>query len=147
MKETIPENPGMHHSASSKLFEFARRHRENPTQAEALLWEALKDKRLDGHKFRQQHPIGRYILYFYCHASRLAIEVDGGYHLTKEQAEYDKNRTLELQRLGIKELRFINGQVIHDLERILESIRENLASLMLLVGPPTPEGEYGSKNG
>ncbi len=126
MAKLILENPGMHQDASPKLFEFARYNRENPTQTEAILWEALRDKKLAGHKFRQQHPIGAYIIDFYCHRAKLAIEVDGGYHLANEQTEYDKNRTLDLERVGIQELRFTNQQVIYDLGRVLELILKNL---------------------
>ncbi len=126
MAKLILENPGMHQDAPPKLFEFARYNRENPTQTEAILWEALRDKKLAGHKFRQQHPIGAYIIDFYCHSAKLAIEVDGGYHLANEQAEYDKNRTLDLARVGIQELRFTNQQVIYDLGKVLELILKNL---------------------
>ncbi len=127
MKKHILENPSMHYDAKPELFDFARHLRKTPTQAEAVLWDALKDKKLDGHKFRRQHPIGSYILDFYCHASRLSVEIDGGYHLAKEQALYDKNRTLDLESMGIEELRFENVQVLNHLGKVLAVILEQLA--------------------
>jgi very-short-patch-repair endonuclease len=127
MKKHIPENPSMHYDAKAELFDFARNLRKKPTQAEAVLWEALKYKKLEGHKFRRQHPIGSYILDFYCHASRLSIEIDGGYHLAKEQALYDKNRTSDLESMSIKELRFENVQVLNHLGKVLAIILEQLA--------------------
>ena len=140
MAKLIFENPGMHQDAKPELFEFARHNRDNPTQAEAILWEVLRDKKLEGHKFRRQHPIGAYILDFYCHASKLAIEIDGGYHLAREQAEYDKNRTMELERIGVRELRFTNEQVINDLGKVLETILNNLAMVTApgRIPDPTP---------
>ena len=131
MAKLILENTGMHQDAKPELFDFARHNRDNPTQAEAILWESLRNKKLKGHKFRRQHPIGAYILDFYCHASKLCIEIDGGYHLTKERVEYDKNRTIELRNIGIKEIRFTNEQIINDLNKVLETILQSL-----IVAPP-----------
>lgn len=94
MTNILTENEGMHQSAKPKLFEFARHHRENTTQTEEILWEVLRDKKLEGNKFRRQHLIAGYILDFYCHKFKLAIEIDGGYHFSQVQMEYDKKRTL-----------------------------------------------------
>ena len=128
MENELNEKPGMHHDARAILFQFAWRHRENPTQAEAKLWEVLSNKKLDGHKFRRQHPIGKFILDFYCHASKLAVEVDGGYHFTTEQAELDQNRTKVLESLGINVIRFTNEQVLNHLSAVVEDIRICLAA-------------------
>lgn len=128
MENEPNEKPGMHHDAQALLFQFARKHREKPTQAEAILWEVLSNKKLEGHKFRRQHPIGKFILDFYCHASKLAVEVDGGYHFTKEQAENDQNRTKVLESLGIHVIRFTNEQVLNQLSAVVEDIRICLAA-------------------
>lgn len=74
----------MHFDAPPKAFEYARKNRVKPTETEARLWEAIKGKSLAKNKCRRQHPIGKYIVDFYCHAKRLAVEIDGGYHLTAE---------------------------------------------------------------
>lgn len=75
-------------------FEFAKKLRDDKaTQSELVLWNALKRKKLDGYKFRFQHPIGNYIADFYCHKSMLVIEIDGGYHFEKYQKVLDEVRT------------------------------------------------------
>ncbi len=140
MPKIILENPGMHQAAKPELFRFARNNRENATHAETILWEVLRDKKLQGHKFRRQHPIGKFILDFYCHASKLAVEVDGGYHLTKEQLEYDQSRTVALEKLEIRVIRFTNDQVINHLSRVAEDI-----SLFLLPPPHLGGGDGGKK--
>ena len=116
----------MHYGAKRKLFLSARNMRENPTKAEQKLWNALSDKKLDGYKFRRQHPLGPFIADFYCHKSKLVIEVDDGYHKEKEQQRYDKQRTKLIQEVNIHELRFTNEQVLHQLEKVLEEIKNKL---------------------
>lgn len=143
MTKTILENPRMHQGARPKLFEYAQNHRENPTQAEAILWEALKGKKLNGHKYRRQHPVGVFILDFYCHVAKLSVEVDGGYHFTKEQLEYDRYRTLDLESRGILELRFTNEQVMHDLGKVLETILQRLESELTRDSPPAQPAHGG----
>jgi very-short-patch-repair endonuclease len=88
------------------------------TDAERTLWKALRDRQLDGHKFRRQHPIGPYILDFFCEERRLAIEVDGGQHT----AERDAPRTAWLAGHGIRILRFWNNDVLNNLPGVLETI-------------------------
>ena len=77
-------------------------------------------------KFRRQHPIGCYILDFYCHQKRLSVELDGEIHQDKEQKEKDIERTSYLIELGIKELRFKNQEVINDIEKVILEIKEKL---------------------
>ena len=122
----------MHFDASPKIFEFARKNRENPTETEAKLWEALKRNSLAKNKFRRQHPLGKYIIDFYCHAKRLAVEVDGAYHLTTERKSYDENRTAELNRLGIREIRFTNDDVLNNFSEVLDRIRDALEAIPAL---------------
>ena len=102
------------------LLELCRRMRKNPTPAEAMLWECLRDRRLAGAKFRRQHPIGRYIVDFYCHQRRLIVELDGGVH--KQRTEYDEYRQAELEAQGYTVLRFSNEQVMTALEEVLTEI-------------------------
>jgi very-short-patch-repair endonuclease len=102
MKKDSLKKSGMHDGATPKVFKNAAKLRENMTQSEIRLWEYLKTKPF-GYKFRRQHPIAGYVLDFYCHKLRLSIEVDGGYHLKKEQKEKDIERTAYLNSVGIIE--------------------------------------------
>ena len=107
-------------------FRFARRHRDNPTPAEAILWDALKNKQLSGYKFRREHPVSNYIVDFYCHSKKVTVEVDGGYHFTPHQKAYDDYRTSVLNELGITVIRFTNEEVINNCKGVLEQILEAL---------------------
>ncbi len=107
--------------------EIERRARElrwQMTPAEAKLWQALKGKQLDGWRFRAQHPVGRFILDFYCPARKLVVEVDGDVHA--EQAERDAERTAYLQGHGYQVLRFPNVEIEAHLPEVLEAIRQAL---------------------
>lgn len=104
------------------ILQNARKLRGTQTDAENLLWLLLRDRRFCGFKFRRQHPVGRYILDFYCHEARLAIELDGGGHAGDEQAEYDASRTKELEGASIRVLRFWNSAVLKDTDTVLEAI-------------------------
>ncbi len=77
MDEKQKQNMSYH--ANYRVFQFAAENRKQPTEAEALLWERLRNKQLKGAKFRRQHPIGNFILDFYCHAAKLGVELDGSY--------------------------------------------------------------------
>ena len=78
------------HGASTGVFEKARQLRKNMTLAEQELWKYIRKDQLDGSRFRRQHPVAQYILDFYCHDSRLAIELDGGIHDNADQMQYDQ---------------------------------------------------------
>ncbi|MEM8809286.1 MAG: endonuclease domain-containing protein [Cyanobacteria bacterium P01_G01_bin.38] len=106
----------------------ARRLRKNPTLAEQTLWTALKNRQLEGLKFRAQHPIGRFIIDFYCPICRLLIEVDGAAHQT--QADYDRVRTEQLEAYGYKVLRFTNDEVMNNLPFVLSTIRQTALGRM-----------------
>lgn len=116
----------MHFQAPPQIFANAKKLRAHRTPAEIILWEALREKKLEGFRFRQQHPIEDYVLDFYCHAAHLAVELDGEYHFTEEQQRLDDNRTARLSFLGIKVIRFSNFHVLHQLERVLSDIRQAL---------------------
>ncbi|BAZ43899.1 hypothetical protein NIES4102_09020 [Chondrocystis sp. NIES-4102] len=81
--------------------EAARKLRENLTLAEARLWEALSNKQLDGLRFCRQHPVGNFILDFYCPAYKLVVEIDG--KIDDRQTEYDNARTNRLAEYGYKD--------------------------------------------
>ncbi|TRW22326.1 leucine--tRNA ligase [Flavobacterium zepuense] len=115
-------------SNAKELVGFARSNRKEATKAEALLWEAARDKKL-GYKIRRQHYVGNYIADFISLEKRLIIEVDGGYHDDAEQVELDAARTLELeQKYSFKVLRFTNDEVLNNLDNVLSQIRIALAN-------------------
>jgi len=97
------------------------------TDAEALLWKLLRNRRLAGAKFRRQHPIGRYILDFYCAERKLCIELDGGQH--GEAVAYDQLRDQWLLGQGIQILRFWNNQMLTETEGVLEMIYQALLTV------------------
>jgi len=109
--------------AKPSTFEFAKSLRRNVTMQEQIMWKELKENKL-GVKFRQQHPYGKYILDFYSHQVKLAIEIDGDSHNQAYQKEYDKFRTSELNRCGIMELRFSNNMVEDNLSYVLSEIKK-----------------------
>ncbi len=112
----------MYYGALTRNFEYAKQNRVNSTPAESALWEELRNKKLKGYKFRRQRPVGVFILDFYCHTAKLAIEIDGEYHLEQEQQIYDRARTELLNQAGIQELRFTNQDILTNLPSVLGSI-------------------------
>ncbi len=97
--------------------------RKNMTEAELVLWEVLKDKKLCGRKFRRQHSIGHYIADFYCSSEKLIIELDGQHHYLPEGIEKDRERDTQLALMGKKVLRFKNKQVLNNLTEVLQQIK------------------------
>nr|WP_314495383.1 leucine--tRNA ligase [uncultured Chryseobacterium sp.] len=114
-------------SNSALLIKKAQEHRDNPTEAEAILWEVLKSKKL-GYKFRQQHLINDFIVDFVCLSKKLIIEVDGVYHNTEKQKISDNERSEILENEGFEILRFKNEEVIGENQSVIEKIIEKLES-------------------
>jgi very-short-patch-repair endonuclease len=114
--------PNLHNK--TELKEYRRSLRNNLTPAEAVLWKALKNKQLEGRKFRRQHSIGNYIVDFYCPAEKLAIELDGQDHYIPKGERKDQIKTAYLNRLGINVLHFENKIVWEMPNAILERISE-----------------------
>jgi leucyl-tRNA synthetase len=132
------DSPKFHWQTTSpekwkKLKEFARNNRKNPTKAENILWQALRNRKLDD-KFRRQHAIEGFIVDFVCLEKKLVIEIDGNVHLNTEQKEYDEIRTAYLNYLGFTEIRFTNDEVENNLEAVLHKIKELLNSPLLWRG-------------
>ncbi|WP_246431404.1 endonuclease domain-containing protein [Winogradskyella flava] len=125
MEEGRLKKNGMHNKAHPIIFKNAARLRDNMTESERLLWKKLRLKP-QGFKFRRQHPISSFVLDFYCHKIKLSIEIDGDYHLTKEQQVKDKERTEAIKELGIKEIRFRNKDVTDDIENVMLKINSEL---------------------
>ena len=124
-----------------RLIEEAKRMRKEPTDAEAALWELLRDKKL-GDKFRRQHLIDDFIVDFVCLSKNLVIEVDGGYHNDPTQKEYDEQRTLYLNEKGFKVIRFTNEEVLGNTEAVLTKIKQEL----VLPLTPSQGGETVARN-
>jgi len=101
---------------------FARELRRTSTDAERKLWFNLRDRRFARHKFRRQQPIGPFIIDFYCSASKLAVELDGGQHTMSVNLLYDERRSRWLVGRGYRVIRFRNTDVLNDIEIILEGI-------------------------
>jgi len=101
-----------------------RELRKHPTLTEAALWKHLQRRQILGKKFRRQYSIGRYIVDFFCVECDIAIELDGAQHFRELGEEYEGERTLFLQGLGVEILRFENRVVRENIEAVLETIRE-----------------------
>ena len=111
--------------SSANVKRAARQMRKEPTRSEGILWSALHNRRLASRKFRRQHPVGRFILDFYCHEERLAVEVDGPVHETQRQADGERQQILE--SMGIRFLRLPAALVEDDLPAALAAIEEALS--------------------
>ena len=110
------------------------------TDAERALWRVLRDKQLEGRKFRRQYPIAGYVADFACIEAGLVIELDGGQHA--EQAAYDARRTEDLRMAGYRVIRFWNNEVLGNMDGVLEALR--LALLQPHPNPPL-QGRGGSE--
>ncbi|WP_299214874.1 vitamin B12 dependent-methionine synthase activation domain-containing protein [uncultured Aquimarina sp.] len=106
--------------------EHANKMRNQPTEAEAMLWNALSGKNLNGYKFRRQHIIGSYIADFICLKENLIIEVDGSIHQLPENKSSDEERTQWLEKEGYKVIRFTNEKVINEIDFVLDEILETI---------------------
>ncbi|MDQ3022345.1 MAG: endonuclease domain-containing protein [Bacteroidota bacterium] len=110
-------------NAKPEIFASGRKLRKQMTAAEIILWRELRGKKVNGLRFRRQHPVSRFVVDFYCHEKKLVIELDGEVHDSKEAKEKDESRTFALESLGLKVIRFRNEDVIDKLESVLEKIR------------------------
>ena len=100
----------------------ARALRQHSTPAERLLWSRLRDRRLAGFKFRRQEPIAERIVDFFCAEKRVAIELDGAGHGFAAGERGDRKRTIQLQKEGLRIIRFWNSEVLRDLESVVDQI-------------------------
>ena len=119
------------YGASQLITKRAIELRKNMTPVEKELWKHLKNKQILGLRFRRQHPIDIFIADFYCHKIKLVIELDGQIHSTPKNIEYDENRTAELERLGIKVIRFKNEEVLENIEEVVNQIKKKCEQLLM----------------
>lgn len=110
-----------------KMLEIAREFRKEPTMGEAILWQALRGRKLDGVKFRRQQPVGYFVVDFYNSVYRLVIEVDGPIH--DNQLEADRAREDILKVLGLNILRIKTELVEGNLTGVLSKIRKKIEEL------------------
>jgi very-short-patch-repair endonuclease len=125
----------------------ARAFRANPTEAEQILWNRLRRKQL-GVRFRRQHPMGPYIVDFFCPAARLVVELDGSQHGFETAIAPDERRTRWLEERGCEVLRIWNREFFTDIDMVMERIehalRERVSPLPELLRNSTlPQGEGG----
>jgi very-short-patch-repair endonuclease len=122
-------NDSLHFGARKDLYGFGRELRKRSTSAERRLWSYLRNRKLDGFKFRRQHPLGEYIPDFYCHEKNLAVECDGSVHDGKFNENYDQVRSEELFRSGILIIRFRNEIIMTNIDFVLNTIKKKLRDL------------------
>ena len=108
--------------------DLKRRLRSNMTGPETRLWSRLRARQLQGLKFRRQHGIGPYIVDFYCPEQSLVIEVDGDSHADADQIVKDQRRDRYFQSLGLRVIRYINDDILKNLDGVLEDLAERLSS-------------------
>lgn len=123
MDKNQNHSDNMWKGASPQIFSSAKKLRENQTEAEEKLWLAVKGNQIEGYKFRRQHPISIYIADFHCHALKLVIEIDGGYHLDEEQQLLDKKRTADLEFQGLNVIRFANEEILIKFPEVIDKIK------------------------
>ncbi|MBN2116643.1 MAG: endonuclease domain-containing protein [Anaerolineales bacterium] len=107
-----------------KGYEHGRELRKNPSPAEQKLWARLRNRQINGVKFRRRHAIGNYVPDFCSPKAKLIIELDGSQHL--EQEEYDEERTKYLASQGYQVIRFWNNDVMNNMENVLLAITQTL---------------------
>ena len=117
--EIIPYNP--------KLKSLARKLRNNSTRTEIILWNKIKRKSL-GVEFHRQVPINEYIVDFFCHELLLAIEIDGSTHYYN--FDYDEDRQVRMEKLGIKFIRFDDRDVRYALNDVVRAIELTIEELV-----------------
>jgi len=139
----VEDNYVPHHPAKlpDDIRAWAREMRGRMTDAEALLWYLLRNRRIAGAKFRRQRPVGRYILDYYCVEKKLGIELDGGQH--SEATVYDRRRDDWLQSQGICVLRFWNNQMLVETEAVMEVIYRTVVETNSTEKVPRPQAGEG----
>ncbi|MEM6450137.1 MAG: DUF559 domain-containing protein [Cyanobacteria bacterium P01_D01_bin.105] len=124
MESDLSRIAGRYRKIPETLLLRARELRQSQTPTEEILWIFLRGRRLRNAKFRRQHNIGRFIVDFYCHEARLAIELDGEIH--RQRREHDAERDAWMSASGLKVLRFDNEAVQNRLDHVLREICEHL---------------------
>ncbi len=123
------------------LKKYVEEQRKKPTEAEKVLWQLLKGRKLSGYKFRRQHIIGPYIADFVSLNSKLIIEVDGLIHQLSQNKKTDAFRTKELNNIGFEVLRFTNNDVLEEIDnvsnKILSALNKGKSQVSVSKAPPS----------
>ena len=123
----LPPSPALRGTVGMgvrRIVAAARKLRRSTTDVERKLWHRIRDKQIEGFRFRRQRPVGRFIVDFICLDARLIVELDDGQHA--ENVAHDKKRSAFLESLGYRVLRFWNNEVIENMDGVLERLREAL---------------------
>jgi very-short-patch-repair endonuclease len=129
----LPKIPAW--QVSTKQRARARSLRKDSTDAEQIIWNAVRAHRLNGASFRRQLPIGPYVADFVCRAATLIIEIDGGQHFEPQGLRRDSRRDAFLSSKGYRILRFNNHEVMTNREGVLETIA---SAIEHAPSPPLP---------
>ena len=116
----------IYYGANPEMLGIAYDLRKRMTVAEKALWEKLRNRQVKDYRFRRQHPIGEFVVDFFCYEGKLVIELDGEAHDDPFQKERDIQRTMILQSLGLKEMRFRNQEVLDNPDDVVSKIAEML---------------------
>jgi len=108
--------------------QFRKSLRKNMTDAERILWNVIRNRKLEGRKFRRQHSIDQFTVDFFCFQENLIVEIDGESHNNVGSEQYDYNRDEKLTKMGYKVLRFKNEEVFYHLEEVLNEIKSNFTT-------------------
>jgi len=111
--------------SNEKTIRIARRLRVNQTDAETVLWNRIRNRQIDGHKFARQVPISGYICDFVCRELNLIVEVDGGQH---NDSASDTARDRRLTEQGYRVLRFWNNDVLDNIDGVLTTLQAELVN-------------------
>ena len=117
---------------------FRQRLRTHGTRAELVLWLCLKERQVQGCKFRRQYGIGLFVVDFYCPELKLAIEVDGVSHEDERHQRLDQNRQRLIETLGVHFLRFSDEDVLGDADKVVQVIEAEVDRLRIGTGQTTP---------
>lgn len=108
-----------------KNVEFARKLRKEQTPQESKFWSIVRNHKFYSLEFRRQYPMGDYIVDFICREKKIIIELDGGQHNELENVEYDKQRSLYLEKRGYKVIRFWNNDIDDNIEGVYEILKNS----------------------
>ena len=139
-----PRTRNDRHTEPVYALDLRRDLREASTKAEQLVWAMIRDRRMNGAKFRRQHSVGRFIVDFVCLESNLVIELDSGYH--DYTVDEDKGRESFLKAQGLQVIRFWNEDVLKDADAVARAI-SNTLSVINEVEPPRPHPSPLPRNG
>jgi very-short-patch-repair endonuclease len=119
-------NRDFYYGSRREIIKRARSLRNTMTPSETILWNHIRKKQLSGIIFRRQHPIGQFIVDFYCHEAKLVIEIDGNIHDSDENKEHDENRTFELEKSGLKVIRLKNEVITDNIDEALKILQKEI---------------------